>query len=232
MPHMTLINDFLSLIYPRYCEACERLLFKHENMICNHCMINLPKSGFHLLPNNPISLALAGRVPVEQTAVLYVFEKGGRVQNLLHAIKYEGQSKLAVMLGNMLGEDIKNRVEFGSVDYFMPIPLHPDKLKKRGYNQSEAFAKGIHQVLKKPISNKHLIRIKNSATQTRKHKFERWENVDGIFTVQQAETFENRHVLLIDDVITTGATLEAAWQALKGISGIKISVAAIAFAEK
>jgi ComF family protein len=229
---MTLINDFLSLIYPRYCEACERLLYKHENMICSHCLIDLPKSDFHILPNNPVSLALAGRVPLEHTAVLYVFEKGGRVQNLLHAIKYEGQSKLAVKLGNLLGEGIKNREEFSSVDYFVPIPLHPDKLKKRGYNQSEAFATGLHHVLKTPISNKQLLRIRNSATQTRKHKFERWENVDGIFTVQQPENFENKHVLLVDDVITTGATLEAAWQALKDIKGIRVSVAAIAFAEK
>lgn len=229
---MTLINDFLSLIYPRYCEACDALLYKHEQALCTHCLLTLPKSGFHKNADNPVLNILAGRVPLKQCACLYVFEKGGRVQQLLHHIKYEGQKELAYKLGKILSEDLKTDAQMNSADVIVPVPLHAAKLKQRGYNQSEWFAKGLQEGLGKPLNSTNLLRIKESSTQTRKRKYERWENVQGIFETQAPAFFENKHVLLVDDVITTGATLEAAWVALKNIEGVTVSVAAIAFAEK
>lgn len=229
---MTLINDFLSLIYPRYCEACDALLYKHEQMICTQCLLLLPKSNFHVSENNTVMKMLAGRVPLRHCACMYIFEKGGKVQQLLHHIKYEGQKELAKKLGELLFEETRNSEIMVNTDVIVPVPLHAKKLALRGYNQSEWFARGISAKSGKPAITNELIRIKESSTQTRKHKFERWENVDGIFGIQKPEAFENKHILLVDDVITTGATLEAVWQALKHIPGIQVSAAAIAFAEK
>lgn len=229
---MTLINDFLSLIYPSYCEACNALLFKHEEMICNVCRNGLPKSNYHQNPNNPVQKMLAGRVPIEQTACLYVFEKGGKVQQLLHAIKYEQQTKLAYKLGAILYDEIKSDIVLNSVDFVVPVPLHPNKLKQRGYNQSEEFAKGLCELWHKPLNTSNLKRLKETSSQTRKRKYERWQNVKGVFDVEDAGKFAQKHVLLVDDVLTTGATLEAVWQCLKDIPELRISVAAIAFAER
>lgn len=229
---MTLINDFLSLIYPRYCEACDALLYKHEEALCTHCILTLPKSGFHKSTDNPVIKILTGRVPLKQCACLYVFEKGGKVQQLLHHIKYEKQKELALKLGKILSEELKNDTLINGTDVIVPVPLHSEKLKQRGYNQSEWFAKGLQEGLGKPLNATNLLRVKKSSTQTRKRKYERWENVQGVFELQTPSLFENKHILLVDDVITTGATLEAAWEAFKNIERITVSVAAIAFAEK
>lgn len=229
---MTLINAFMSLIYPRFCEACGRHLFQHEKYICRFCYLNLPKSSFHLNKINSVSLALAGRVPLEQVLCLYLFEKKGRVQQLIHAIKYQNQKELAVYLGEVLGREFTLSGNTHLFDLIIPIPLHKNKLKKRGYNQSEFFSKGLSKGLKCQLLNDTLIRISDSATQTRKKKFERWENVEGIFKINAPEKLKNKHVLIVDDVITTGATIDSAWQSIKEIEGVKVSVACIAFARK
>ncbi len=229
---MALINAFMSLIYPRFCEACGRHLFQHEKYICHVCYLNLPKSAFHLNKQNAISLTLAGRVPLEEVLCLYLFEKKGRVQHLLHAIKYQNQKELAVYLGKLLARDYLLHDNLSSFDLILPIPLHKNKFKKRGYNQSELFAQGLSKGLGSLMIPDALIRTADSATQTRKKKFERWENVEGIFSVNSLEQLRNKHILLVDDVITTGATIDSAWQCLKEIEGLKISVACIAYARK
>jgi len=200
---MTLINDFLSLIYPRHCEACANSLFKHENYICNHCKLSLPKSNYHKIFENELVQTFAGRVPLEKTLCFYMFEKSGKVQKLLHAIKYQDQKELASFIGELYANDLEKENTHMSFDLILPIPLHKQKLKVRGYNQSEWFAKGLAK-----------------------------ENVEGIFNIKDRQTLVNKHILLVDDVITTGATIEAAWMALKDIEGIKVSVASIAFASR
>jgi len=229
---MALINDFLSLIYPRHCEACSDNLFKHEDFICNYCRLNLPKNNYHLDKDNGLVRMLSGRVPLVYGLSLYLFEKSGKVQKLLHAIKYQQQKELAEFLGQIYADDLKTAGCLNDVDVIIPIPLHKNKLKLRGFNQSEWYARGLSQHLNKDLDLVSLVRTKETSTQTKKKKFERWENVEGMFNLIKTDTLVNKHVLLVDDVITTGATIEAAWQALKEISGVKVSMASIAFAAK
>ncbi len=222
----------MSLIYPRACEACEALLYKHEEMICNSCLMGLPKGNFHKHKNNIVLQILGGRVPVASAASLYVFEKGGKVQRLLHAIKYEGKQSLAIMLGKLLGNELKEVDGFCNADLIIPVPLHVNKLNKRGFNQSEVFSKGLSEALNIAVDANNLFRQTETSTQTRKRKYERWENVKNVFELKNKNALKNKHIVLVDDVITTGATIEAAWQALKEVDGIKLSLATIAFAEK
>lgn len=225
---MALINDFLSLIYPRQCEACGNTLFKHEHFICNYCKVHLPKSNFHKKPENALLTAFTGRVPLIHALPFYLFEKSGKVQKMLHAIKYKNQKDLGEYLGHLYGKELSEHIH--NVDLIMPIPLHKKKLKARGYNQSECFVKGLSKSLSIQMDTISLQRKVETNSQTKKKKYERWENVEGIFELENKDSFSNKHILLADDVITTGATIEAAWQALKEIEGIKISVASIAYA--
>jgi ComF family protein len=229
---MTVINDFLSLIYPPHCEACERNLFRHENYLCNHCRLNLPKSNYHRQKQSPLSMTFYGRVPLLYACSFYLYEKSGKVQKMLHAIKYQEQKELAQFIGKLYAEDLKKEPDLETVDMIMPIPLHKNKLKARGFNQSEWFAKGLSEGMGRTLENKRLQRIVDTKTQTKKKKYQRWENVEGIFELKEPEALYGKHVLLVDDVITTGATIEAAWQALKEVKDIKLSVASIAFAAK
>ena len=229
---MTLINDFMSLIYPRHCEACGNNLFKHEVYICNFCKLNLPKSNYHKNVKNELSQTFIGRVPLENSLCYYLFEKSGKVQKLLHAIKYQNQKELALFIGELYGQDLIKEKTLDEIDVIIPVPLHQKKIKLRGFNQSEWFAKGLAQTLNKPLDIVSLERAEETSTQTKKKKYERWENVEGIFKLKDDKALINKHVLLVDDVITTGATIEAAWMALKEIEGIKISVISIAFAAR
>jgi ComF family protein len=229
---MTLINDFLSLIYPRHCEACVNSLFKHETFICNHCKLNLPKSNYHKNTENELSQTFAGRIPLQNSLCFYLFEKSGKVQKILHAIKYQNQKELALFIGDLYAKDLEKEESINNFDVIVPIPLHRKKLKARGFNQSEWFAKGLAGGLKKPLDTVSFERTQETSTQTKKKKYQRWENVEGIFNLKDKQVFVNKHVLLVDDVITTGATIEAAWMALKDIEGIKLSVASIAFAAR
>ena len=225
---MTLINDFMSLIYPRFCEACEGLLHKNESRICHLCEVKLPRSAFHADSQNPVTMLLAGRLPVEKVLCLFLFEQSGKVQKLLHAIKYKNQKELAAYLGTWLAEDFKRSETAPVFDGVIPIPLHPNKLKTRGYNQSAFFAKGIAAGLGCEVLENVLTRNVNTSTQTKKKKFERWENVEGVFQLATEFDLKNKHILLVDDVITTGATIDSAWQVLKDIEGLRISVACLA----
>lgn len=229
---MALINDFLSLIYPRHCEACSHILFGHEVFICNYCKLNLPKSNYHISGNNELCKIFYGRVPVINAGSYYLYEKSGKIQRLLHAIKYDNQKELGEYLGIQYGLELLKHASFQEIDLIVPVPLHKNKLKARGFNQSEWFAKGLSKSLGKKINTDTFERIVDTATQTKKKKYQRWENVEGIFKLKDEKTFSNKHLLLVDDVITTGATIEASWLALKHVEGIKISLASIAFANK
>lgn len=229
---MSFINDFLSLIYPRSCEACSNNLFKHEKFICNYCKINLPKSNYHKTSESELYQLFAGRVPTVNAASFYLYEKSGKIQKLLQAIKYQDQKELAEFLGEQYGQHLKKDEAFQDIDLILPIPLHKNKLKQRGYNQSAYFAQGLSKSLDKIINIDFLVRVIDTKTQTKKNKYQRWENVEGIFKLTENADLKNKHILLVDDVVTTGATIEAAWLALKDVEGIKISVASIAFAPK
>ena len=177
-------------------------------------------------------MALAGRVPVKNATCLFEFEKQGRVQKLLHALKYEDQQALGEFMGKLLFQSAVNSAFFERIDVIVPVPLHPNKLKQRGYNQSACFAKGISDASGIPVNTSVLQRSGETSTQTKKKKFERWENVGSVFTLTDPAFFQNKHVLLVDDVITTGATIEGCWQALKEVDNISVSLASIAYALK
>jgi ComF family protein len=227
-----MLQDFLALIYPRNCVACGNSLFKHEDQVCNYCYTNLPKTHFNKLHKNPVEELFYGRIQLVFATSYYLFHKKSHVQALLHDIKYKGNKQLATLLGNWFGNYLRDEEKLKQVDYLLPVPLHEKKLKQRGYNQSEEFANGLSQKLEIETNASLLIRNAFTNTQTKKSKYERWENVEHVFEVTDIEALKNKHVVLIDDVITTGATIEACCDVLQKIEGIKISVLSIAFAVK
>ena len=229
---MTLFNDFMSLIYPRLCEGCSNTLHRHERFVCTFCLTSLPRSNYHVSPDNELARLLAGRVPSAIAAAYLLYEKRGRVQSMLHAIKYHEQKELGEYLGHRYAEELSACDAARDVDVILPVPLHESKFRQRGYNQSEWFARGLAEGLRKPMDCVSLQRTKATSTQTRKRKYERWENVEGIFELKDHQKLEGKHCLLVDDVITTGATIEAAWLAIRQANNARISVMSIAFASK
>lgn len=229
---MSLWQDFISLIYPRSCICCDNLLLKSEEFICNQCFINLPQSKFESDNESELDKLFYGRVPVQKAGAFLIFEKSGKVQKILHSIKYNGNKRLAFRVGQWYGEKLKEYNVFVMADCIVPVPLHPKKQKQRGFNQSEEFAKGLSDSLHIPVVNDNLIRAEFTSTQTKKSKAERWENVKDKFELMYPERLENKTILLVDDVITTGATLDACYQALNSAKEIKLSVISLAYAKK
>lgn len=229
---MSLWQDFISLIYPRSCICCDNLLLKSEEFICNQCFINLPQSKFEAENESELDKLFYGRVPVQKAGAFLIFEKSGKVQKILHSIKYNGNKRLAFRVGQWYGEKLKEYNVFVMADCIVPVPLHPKKQKQRGFNQSEEFAKGLSDSLHIPVVNDNLIRVEFTSTQTKKSKAERWENVKDKFELMYPERLENKTILLVDDVITTGATLDACYQALNSAKEIKLSVISLAYAKK
>lgn len=225
-----MVRDFISLIYPRLCASCGNSLWKYEKVICTSCLYHLPKTGFHLEADNPVSRLFWGRVNVNGAAAFLCFNKGGRVQSLIHQLKYKGRKDIGIFLGNQYGLLLSESLVYQSVDLIIPVPLHHQKQQKRGYNQSEQIAIGLSGSMKKPLNTQLLKRTKATETQTRKSRFHRWENVKEIFTIDHSESFKNQHILLVDDVITTGATLESCIISISQLTGCKVSVAALATA--
>jgi len=229
---MVYLDDFLSLIYPRLCFACGQPLFANEETICFPCRQELPQTHYHLQPGNPAEQVFWGRCHLEAVAAFYFFRRGGKVQQLLHALKYHHAPEVGVLVGKIYGHQLKNAPGFVTAECIIPVPLHPAKQRVRGYNQSEVFAKGLSETMGIPVNTTSLIRAVASETQTRKSRFNRWENVKTIFALGDQELVLGKHVILVDDVITTGATIEACVNVLQKVEGITISVASIAVAGK
>jgi len=226
------IEDFISLLYPRVCAACGNSLFKHEEIICTYCLYHLPKTNYHLMENSPLDQVFWGRAQLAHTAALYNFQKKSKVQHLIHQLKYKGRMDVGIHLGKLLGAELAVAEKFNDVSKVIPVPLHPGKQRKRGYNQSEQIAIGLANAMNIEMDATSFIRTTNTETQTRKSRFARWENVKEIFKVTAPAEIANRHILLVDDVITTGATLESAAHILLAVEGVKLSVACIGFARE
>lgn len=219
-----LSNATLDIIYPNNCSLCQQNLLLHEKFVCQSCSAELPYIQ-QLSDQKRLHQLFWGRVNIEQTFALYNYQKGNKVQDILQLIKYNNKTKLAQYLGETLGSTIESN---HPIDYLIPIPLHPKKLKQRGFNQSDIIAQGIQKKLNVPIKNKWVNRMHHNPSQTSVNKYERWNNVKSIFSVKHPSKLINKHVLLIDDVLTTGATLEACAAVLNQISNCKVSVATIA----
>ena len=225
-----MINDFIALLFPHVCVSCGKSLYKKEHSICTYCAYYLPKTNFHLDSDNPIAKIFWGRVPVHSAAAFYGFNKGGKVQHLIHQLKYKGQKHIGVSVGKLYGYELKYCEDFNSVEIVIPVPLHPRKQKKRGYNQSDGFAEGLAESMNVKADLKTLYRAVESETQTKKSRFSRWQNVESIFQLRDKTSLEGKHILLVDDVVTTGATLEACAHTLLQVPGVKISIVTIAYA--
>lgn len=225
-----MLNDFISLIFPHVCVSCGKSLFKNESSICTHCSYHLPKTNYHTDNANPVAKIFWGRTTIFSASSCYSFGKGGNVQHLVHQLKYRGRKEIGTDIGKFYGHDLRKSALFNTVETIIPVPLHPKKQKKRGYNQSEYFAAGLAESMHAATDFKTLYRAEASETQTKKSRFSRWKNVETVFSLKDFKALEGRHILLVDDVITTGATLEACAQTLLKIPGLKVSIATIAFA--
>jgi len=224
------LRELLHIIFPALCCHCGAVLVGDERQLCTACLSRLPWARLAAVPDNEVELRLAGRVPCQSAASLLLFRQGNVAQTVVHQIKYQGNLPLAQQFGRLLGEELLASGRFGDVDCLVPVPLHPLRKLKRGYNQSELLCRAMSTVMGKPVVVGNLVRRRYTATQTRKNRQARMDNMAGVFAVRRPASFEGKHLLLVDDIITTGATTESCYTALRSIPALRISVASLAIA--
>nr|WP_321523406.1 ComF family protein [uncultured Macellibacteroides sp.] len=227
---MKILHDLLALFFPRLCLLCGELLVDGEKCLCLSCIYKLPRTNYHLRPFNPAEQLFTGKIEIEKATAYLHYEKGGKVQQLIYAIKYKGEKEAGFQLGRQAALALHEKGFFEGIDLLLPVPLHSQRQKKRGYNQAEWIARGIASVCLLPIENKALARIRKTNTQTHKNVFDRWTNVQNIFSVKSEEPLIGKHVLVIDDVLTTGATIGACASCLSAIEGTRISILTLSIA--
>ncbi|MBI5009141.1 MAG: ComF family protein [Bacteroidia bacterium] len=223
-------DDFLSLLFPRICYGCGNHLLRNENIICTECYVVIPRTDYHLRRDNPVEQLFWGRCKIETAAAFSYYNKGSRIRNLIHNLKYRGIKEIGFELGRIYGLSLKSSGFTETIDIVLPVPLHPAKQRSRGFNQSELIANGISDATGIPVNKSAVVRIVSSSTQTKRSRYERWENVEGIFGIADTESIRGKHILLIDDVITTGSTMESCINEILKTEGVKVSVVAIAYA--
>lgn len=231
---MSLLKSFASgfthLFFPRVCAVCQTDLMKGERVLCSSCFYKLPLTRFWEDPENPVAQTFWGRVSIESASAYFFFAKGSKYRPLLHDLKYKGKYEVGVILGEAFGQVLAKEVAYQGLDLIVPVPLHPKKQRIRGYNQAEAIARGLGQGMGIEVLSHVLIRSEFTETQTKKTRVERVRNVENAFMIIDPKKLENKHVLLVDDVITTGATMEVCATQLLTVFGCKVSVCALAFA--
>lgn len=221
-----LASGLTHLFYPRLCEGCNKPLLAEEQVLCLNCSIyNLPRTAYHHIHENETFMRFAGRVKIEKATSLAYFTPDGLLQHLLHGLKYDSKKEIGSYLGTQLGYDLLQTNWQNGIDVVIPVPLHPKKEAIRGFNQALLIAEAMGDVLKIPILDKIIRRKRFTDTQTQKTREQRMENMQDAFELVEGENIRNKHILLIDDVLTTGATLEACAQCLLCVSGVKVSIA-------
>lgn len=227
----TIWTELLRLFYPRLCLLCENPLVEGEEQICLHCLADLPRTRYHLRENNPVEQLFMGKIPYRHASAFLRYEKGGAVQRLIHALKYHDNPEMGYRLGAWAARELQaDNSLLCQADLIVPVPLHPRKERKRGYNQAEEIARALGACWQIPVAPHALSRTRFTDTQTRRSVYNRWQNVQEIFTALDRRLLENKHILLVDDVITTGSTLAAAAAPLVAIPGASVSFFAIAVA--
>ncbi len=227
-----MIQELLNLFFPKVCAGCESLLLTGENVICTRCRHEMPQTKHHLIAENEAFKKFYGKVPVEFVVCFLYFHKRGTVQQLIHNLKYKGCEAIGTVIGDWFWPQLQDLVTIHKIDEIIPVPLHPRRMRKRGYNQVSTFGKSLSVHLNIPYNDRLLMRVAYSKTQTRKNLLNRSQLVEtNIFETDFATTDHQKHFLLIDDVLTTGSTLEACARALVKIPGAKISIATIAFSQ-
>jgi ComF family protein len=224
-------DDFVGLFFPELCAACAKNLFKNEDVICTSCIYHFPYTHHHKDPDNLVARQLWGRFEFSAAGSFAYFRKGNKVQHLMHQLKYAGRPEAGQRMGELYGAELKRSEIWQIPDAIIPVPLHPAKQRKRGYNQSESIAVGLAGALNIPVITNNLYRSENTETQTRKNRYDRYENLKDAFRVRNPADLEDKHILLVDDVITTGATIEACALVLLELKDVRISIATLAFAD-
>ena len=225
-----MLKSIVNLFFPKVCNACNNLLNDNEDTICLDCRHDLPVTNFHFDNNDSVKKVLYGRVEVENATALFRFEKKGNVQRLIHNLKYKGHEHIGFVLGNWLGGELKTLDPYNDVDVVIPVPLHKNKLKTRGFNQVAKFGKQIAEALHADYFEDVLLKVTNTKSQVNKKRLARWNNNEELFTLENKMKIENKHILIVDDIITTGATLEACISVLNQAENVKISIATMAIA--
>ncbi len=226
----TYLHDLFQLFFPRVCSICGNALYAHESFICRKCQQSLPRSYFHMGDQNPLEQIFWGRIQIEKAASFLEYRKGNMVKSILHKMKYKDCKELGFEIGKIFGEELSEVNYFSDVDYIVPVPLHPKKMYLRGYNQSEWIANGINENIGVDVVTDNLFKVIHTSTQTKKGRYQRWENIQKSFDLRYPERFVNKHILIVDDVLTTGATIEACASQLLKVNGVKLSVATLAYA--
>ena len=223
------ISNFFELFYPRICESCNDNLVKNEEVLCTRCLLELPFTHFQYDADNDVARIFWGRVPVKRAASLFYFHKEGHVQKLLHKLKYKDQPEIGIYLGKLIGYQLQG-TGFNETEVIVPVPLHLKKRRKRGYNQCEYIARGMSEVMNKPVNTSALRRVIANPSQTKRHRYERWLNAENVFKLTKPDQVKDKHVLLVDDVVTTGATLESCVSELLKGEGTSVSIITVAHA--
>lgn len=223
-----ILNEIHNILLPKVCFGCNARLSSGENVLCTVCRHELPLTDYNYSDENPVDRIFYGRIPIKKAASFLVFSKNGVVMNLLHHLKYKNQEQIGGFLGEWCGAEIKKEATLKEVDMVIPVPLHPRKRKKRGYNQVSLFAQKIAMTIGSNYRDDILVRTVNTKTQTKKDRQKRWENIKDVFDLTNKTSISNKHILLVDDVITTGATLEACATTLSKIDNVQISILSMA----
>lgn len=225
----SIIDILSSLLFPHTCAACGTNQLTAENGICTACLWAIPSTGFLEVPDNEIDKIFRGRIPVEHAAASTYFTRQSMVQSILHQLKYSYRKELGLQLGQWMGHQLSTCYWMKEIDCLLPMPLHPGRKAKRGYNQAELLCDGIHQQTGLAINNNLLERTTATRSQTTQHRAERWHNMKDVFQINSPSHLENMHTLLVDDVVTTGATLEAMGEKILAIPGTKLSILCFAY---
>lgn len=229
MSHFFSSPSLSHLFYPHNCIGCGSDVIDKESFLCLQCIDDLPETNFAIHANNPLEKKFWGRIALISAMSLFYFTKESIVQNMIYELKYKGNKKAGHYFGNLMGKTLLNSNRF-HIDAIVPLPLFEKKEKMRGYNQSEILCNGISEIINKPVIKNNVTRNIFTETQTKKHRLERWKNVENIFEVNNPQELEGKHILLIDDVVTTGATLDACGTEILKIKNVKLSVATLAMA--
>jgi ComF family protein len=226
-------HDFTSLLFPRLCLACEQPLLSEEPFLCLHCELDLPQTDLHHQKQNHLTEKFQGRLTLDVAAALFYFTKAGKAQHLIHQIKYNDKREAAYSLGQQYGKMLIETPHFQAFDTILPVPLHPKKQIKRGYNQAEMFAKGLSESMNISMETRALIKMKMTDSQTKKSKLERLQNVEEVYSLRDPSVLKGKNILIVDDVLTTGATLEAcALAILEELPNTKLGFVTIATAQE
>ena len=223
--------NLLNVLFPDFCFGCANLLIKNEKTICSKCLHLLPLTRHNQLKESELTRVLKGIIPIEYGFSMLYFNKKGITQNLIHNLKYKNKQNIGTYLGNLYALELQNHEVSKSVDYIIPVPLHKKRLHERGYNQVTTFCNAIGEQLNILVLNNVLIKKEYLKSQTIKNKENRLENNKNAFTIQNYENLNNKHFLLVDDVFTTGATLESCARELLKIENAKVSILTIAFSQ-